>query len=597
MGRLRRLTPYIGREWRRLAVIGLLTVLSSLSAALQPWPLKVLIDYALGGAAVPAALVDALARLSLAPSPAVFIVLAAGASLALFLLTSLLSAGLSWTWAVAGQRMIRRLATDVFARMQRLALVFHQRHTTGDLLSRLTSDTWSVYKVANEVMLEPVQRLSTFAAVGVIAWQLHPRLAAVSLLTAPLMAVAAFVFGRPLKRRARLGREARARLVSFVQQTLSAIPVVQAFGTEPHNRRRYLELADDAVTLSQRTTLLVGSYGLVTGLITAMGTAVIIYVGGREVLAGSLSLGSFVLFVSYLRTMQNNASAVIKLYGKLKPLEAGIDRVVEVLEAPPEVSEASEPTDLPDPTAGIEIRLDGVTFGYAPRRPVLQDVSFGARPGETVALVGPTGSGKSTTLSLMLRFFDPWEGRVTLGGVDIREARLEEVRSRIAVVLQEPFLFPGSVGDNIACGRPDAGRDAIVAAARAANLAKFIEQAPEGLDTLVGEAGAMLSGGERQRVSIARAILRDAPVLLLDEPTSALDPRTETHVVDALHRLMAGRTTVVVAHRLSTIRHADRIVVLDRGRVTESGSHDDLLERQGTYWRLHARQTQEVTAS
>ena len=597
MGRLRRLAPYIAREWRRLAVIGLLTVLSSLTAALQPWPLKVLIDYALGGEAVPQTLVDVLARLSLPPSPAVFIFLAAGASAALFLLTSLFSAGLSWMWAVAGQRMIRRLATDVFARMQRLALVFHQRHTTGDLLSRLTSDTWSVYKVANEVMLEPVQRLSTFAAVGVVAWQLHPRLAAVSLLTAPLMAGAAFVFGRPLKRRARLGREARARLMSFVQQTLSAIPVVQAFGTEPENRRRYLELADDAVTLSQRTTLLVGSYGLVTGLITAAGTAVIIYVGGREVLAGALSVGSFVLFVAYLRTMQNNASAVIKLYGKLKPLEAGIERVVEVLEAPPEVSEPTSPRDLPPTSGELQVCLGGVTFGYTEGRSVLHDVSLSVRRGETLAIVGPTGSGKSTVLSLMLRFFDPWKGKVTFGGFDLRDLRLNELRSRIAVVLQEPFLFPGTVGDNIACGRPDASREAIAAAARAANLGRFIAEAPAGLDTMVGEAGAGLSGGERQRVSIARAILKDAPLLLLDEPTSALDTRTEADVVDALHRLMVGRTTVVVAHRLSTIRHADRIVVLDGGRVTESGSHDELLELRGMYWRLQAQQAPEAAAS
>lgn len=593
MSKYRRLIPYALRQWPTLLWIGALTVVSSCLTALQPWPLKILVDHALRQAELPSSLRSALSALALTATPGVLIVAAAAASLCIFGLNILLEVGLTWGWSSAGQRMVRSLASALFHRLQRLPLQFHHRNPVGDSLSRLTTDTWCVYKMTDGVLISPIQNVITLAVLGSVAWKLHAELAAYALLTAPLMAVATLYFGKRLKHRVRLGREAQSRLLSFVHQTLSSIPVVQAFAAETRNWQRFQNLAADAVALSQRGTLLMSSYGLVTGLITTAGTAIIIYVGGRQVLAGTLTVGSFLVFLAYLRNLQGTAESLLKLYGSLKPMEASMDRVLEVLEAQPdEVREAvgATPLALAPAGKGEPVCLENVTFGYEPDRPVLQDVTLEAKPGETVALVGPTGAGKSTLVSLIPRFFDPWRGRVTIAGTDVREVSLASLRAHIAMVLQEPFLFPGTIAENIGYGRLNATREEIVAAAQAASADAFIQQLPHSYDTAIGERGATLSGGERQRLAIARAILKDAPVLILDEPTSALDAQTEAWLLEALERLMAGRTTFIIAHRLSTIRRADRIAVLHLGRIVESGTHDDLLAAHGLYHRLHSLQ-------
>jgi ATP-binding cassette subfamily B protein/subfamily B ATP-binding cassette protein MsbA len=586
MSRYRRLLPYALRQWPLLLGIFGLTIGSSLLVALQPWPLKVLVDYALGTTPSPELLTDALSRLGWATTPAVLIVCAGVASLAVFALNSFLEVGLTWGWALAGRRMVRDLACDVFNRLQRLSFRYHQQHAVGDSLDRLTSDTWCVYTMTDGILISPVQKVITLGALGAVAWQLNAELAAYSLLTAPLMAWATLRFGNPLKQRARIGREARARLVSFVHQTLSSIPVVQTFATENRNWDRFHDLAADSVSISERSALLTSYYGLVTGLITVAGTAVIIYVGGRQVLAGALSVGSFLVFLAYLRNLQSTAEGLLRLYGILKPLEASIDRVIEVLQArDDEVCDRPDATPLPSPGKRSEghVRFEDVTFGYEPGRPVLQRVSLVAEPGETVALVGATGAGKTTLASLIPRFYDPWSGRITFNNQDLREVRLADLRSQIAYVFQEPFLLPLSAADNIAYGRPSATREEIISAARAANADRFIQQLPQGYDTLIGERGATLSGGERQRLAIARAMLKDAPVLILDEPTSALDADTEALILEALEQLMKGRTTFIIAHRLSTVRHANRILVLENGQIVEAGTHHELLDRAGTY--------------
>ena len=593
MHKYRRLIPYALRQWPGLLFIGAFTMLGSLVIALQPWPLKILVDCALGHTPAPGALRGLLDSFSLQPTPRVLIAAATLGSLGLFALNSFFDVGLTRAWSVVGQRMVHDLAIDLFCHMQRLPLRFHQNNPVGDSLSRLTTDTWCVYKLTDGVLISPAQKLLTLIAIGAVAWHLHAELAAYALVTVPLMTGATFFFGKRIKKRTHLGRQAQSRLMSFVHQTLSVIPVVQAFGTEGRNWRRYQNLAADAVTVSQRGTLLMSFYGLVTGLITVAGTGVIIFVGGRQVLLGKLSLGSFLVFIAYLRVLQGTAESLIKLYGSLKPLEASMDRVLEVLDAPlDEVRDIEKAKPLPATTGkrGRIVRFEDVTFGYDRERPVLSDVTLEAKPGETFALVGPTGAGKSTLVSLIPRFYDPWHGRVTMDGVDAREVRLAGLRSQIAVLLQETFLFPASVAENIAYGRLDATREDIIAAARDANADEFIRRLPAGYDTVIAERGASLSGGERQRLAIARALLKNAPVLILDEPTSALDAYTESLLLQALERLMAGRTTFIIAHRLSTIRRANQIALLDAGRIIETGTHDQLLAARGFYHRLHARQ-------
>lgn len=587
MRKYRRLIRYAAREWRALLIILVLTSLYSVTAALQPWPIKLLADYALG-AGPDAVHPDWLPHLTSTG----WILAGALLSLVLFLANSALDTGLTWAWSAAGQRMVYDLAADLFHRLQRLSLLFHSRRTVGDSLSRLTGDTWCVYTVTEGLLVSPLQNLLTLLTIGAMAWRMDPLLAMLTLAVAPLLGASAIAFGKPLKQRTRVSREAQARLLSFVHQTLGAVPMVQAFDTASHNTAQFTALAGQTVTVAQRQSIIKTAYEMVNGLTVTVGTGVVLFVGGRRVLAGELSIGSLLVFLGYLRSLHGACRGLMGLYGTLKSAEASLDRVNEILETGDEVPEAPDAQPLParHPGQGSTIRFENVTFGYTRGAPVLRDIALEARPGETVALVGASGAGKSTLVSMIPRLFDPWSGRILFDGLDVRQARLADVRARVAVVLQDPFLLPLPVSQNIAYGRPAATTAEIEAAARAANAHEFIAALPQGYATVVGERGASLSGGQRQRLAIARAFLMDAPVLILDEPTSALDAGTEALLIEALQRLQVGRTTFIIAHRLSTIRHAHRILLLDQGRVAEAGSHAELLARRGGYYRLCQRQ-------
>jgi ATP-binding cassette subfamily B protein/subfamily B ATP-binding cassette protein MsbA len=592
MRRFRSLIPYLVRQWPMLVVVLVLTGLSAAAGALQPWPMKLLVDYALSNAEVPSPLTASLTTISLAPTPMVLVLTAAVSSLVLYALNSALSVGLSLSWNLGGQRMVYDLAGELFARLQRLSLLFHSRRSVGDSLSRLTEDTWCIYTVADGLLMSPIQHVITLTVMICIGFALDPVLATLALAVAPLLALSSSFFGKRLKQRSKLGREAKSRLMSFVHQTLGAIPLVQTFGTESRNTKKFQELANDAVVLAQRGNLLGSSYGLVNGLITTTGIAVVLYVGGVRVLAGAIPLGTLLVFLAYVRRMQDASGGLFKIFTQLKAAEASVDRIMEVVESDDIIADPPHPVSLPDRSHRQRgrIRFENVSFGYQPSQPVLKGVTLEASPGEVVALVGPTGAGKSTLVSLIPRFFDPQEGQVTFDGVDLRNLKVADLRKQISIVLQEPFLMPFSVADNIAYGRPGASREEIVEAAIAAQADEFIRRLPESYDTVIGERGATLSGGERQRLAIARALLKDAPVLILDEPSSAIDVQTETSLIQAFQRLMEGRTTFIIAHRLSTIHHADRIAVLDHGRIVELGPHHELLEREGLYWQFHEHQ-------
>ena len=566
---------------------------------MQPWPLKILVDYALDAKSVPAVLSSGLALFSLHPTPTVLIMAAALAGLGLFVINSALEMALTCAWAIAGQRMIHHLAAELFYHLQRASLLFHNRRSVGDSLSRLTHDSWCVYTATEALLVAPAQHLFTLTAVAIVAWQLDPRLTLYSLAMAPVLAAIAVHFGRRLKQRERQHREVHSRLLSFVQQTLTAMPVVQAFATETINRHRFQNLSNDAVSATRRNVLAKNTFALVTGLTTTAGMATVLYAGGTRVLAGDLSVGSLLVFVAYLRSMQSAFQGLIRTYGSLKSAEASIDRVMEILDAPEVISSRAKAKSFPsgDRRARGAVAFERVTFGYRPNHPVLQQLSMTVRAGETIALVGRTGAGKTTLVSLIGRFFDPWTGRITMDGIDLCDLELADLRSNIALVLQQPFLLPATIAENIAYGRPGASREAIVAAAAAAQADAFIRALPNGYDSIIGERGATLSGGEQQRLAIARAFLKDAPILILDEPTAALDAAAEAAIVEALRQLTAGRTTIVIAHRLSTIRRADRIVVLEEGQIVESGSHRELMARQGPYHRFHSLQFFDVAAA
>ena len=588
MHKYRRLLQYARRQRFHFAAIFALTLATSALAALQPWPMALLADHVLGKVPLSPTLDSVFAFFALKPTPIVFLIIVVAGSFALFALNSAFEVALTQSWTIAGRRMVYDLTADLFARLQRRSLLYHSRKSVGDIMGTVTTDSWCVYRVFDAMLFSPGNALLTILWMIFLMSRLDMTLTLLALMSAPLMVGASFLIGKPLRMAARLKREIESRIQSHIQQTLTGIPVVQAFAQEEREQERFERFADSAIRAQQRSTLIGSLNSLGSGLIATLGTGTILWFGARHVLAGTLPIGGILVFLVYLNSLQAQMKIIAESYTAVQGLSASVDRVMEVLEAEPEITEKPNAPALP--RARGHVQLEKVTFGYEPPRAVLREVSLEVKPGETLALVGASGAGKTSLVNLIPRFFDPWQGRVLIDGQDARDVKLESLRSQVALVLQEPFLFPLSIAENIAFGRPAATREEIESAARAAEADDFIRRLPQGYDTVIGERGATLSGGERQRLSIARALLKDAPILILDEPTSALDAGTEQLILKALEGLMESRTTLIIAHRLSTVRRADRIVVLENGAIAESGTHAQLMSIGGLYEQLHSIQ-------
>jgi len=485
------------------------------------------------------------------------------------------------------ERVIAKLREDVFAHLVRLSPGFYTERRTGELTSRLSADL-AVLQTLMGTWMSELSRQTLFLVGGIVLLTLtHPRLTTTTLAVVPIVVGSAFFFGRRLRRASTGVQDRVADAMGMADEAFSQIRTVQSFVREAEETRRYHGLLSGVVVAAiNRARMRALLFGVV-GFVAFAGVVAVLWQGGRLVLEGALTPGALVSFLLYAITVAAAVGSLASLFGSYQEAVGAAQRVFELLAMQPTVAEPHQPTPLLKPVRGA-LSLEDVHFRYAPELPAaLADVSFTIAPGEVVALVGPSGAGKTTVASLIPRFWDVTSGRIALDGIDIRHLSFADLRGSIGLVPQEPALFSGTVRDNIAYSRPSASEADVLAAARAAHAIEFIERLPDGLDTLVGERGVKLSGGQRQRIALARVFLKDPALVVLDEATSSLDNESERLVEIAMEELLRGRSTLIIAHRLRTVRRADRVLVLDHGRVVESGTHEQLVVGGGVYGKLY----------
>jgi ATP-binding cassette, subfamily B, bacterial len=578
---LRYLRPY----WRIAAASVAATLVFVGIGLLTPWPMKILVDSVLGNEPLP----DIVRRsLTIGPDKLTMLIVTVTAGFVIALLAGLLNVLTTYLNTKLEIAMTLDFRSDLFQQAQRLSMAYHDQRRSGMVIYIINSLAGAAPSVVMSG-LPFAQNVLTLAGMLWVSYRLNATLALLSMSIVPFLYYSVGYYSRHIRQRLLTVKGMEGETLSIIHEAMMMLRVIVAFGREDHEHARFREQGQRALDARVDLTVRQTVFSLAVNATTAVGTALVLGYGAYLVLQKQLTIGQLLIVVAYIGSVYKPLEAISGTIGALQDQFVNLQMAFELLEKEPDIKDS--PGAVSIALARGRVQFEQVSFRYQGREGTLTDISFDAVPGEAIAIVGPTGAGKSTLVSLLPRFYDPYRGRVLLDGRDVKSLTLKSLRAQISIVLQEPLLFSSTIADNIRYGRLDATMDEIVAAATAANAHDFVAALPQGYDTPLGERGAQLSGGERQRIAVARAFLKNAPILILDEPTSSIDSRTEAVILDALERLMVGRTTFVVAHRLSTLRSVSRILVLNQGRIVEQGSHDALLARRGLYRQLHDVQT------
>lgn len=548
---------------------------------LKPWPLKIIIDNVLSDKPIEW---QALAGLSWQA----LLLRACFGLVLIYLFLGGLTLLNNYTTIRIGQLMVNDLRRDIYSHLQRLSLAFHSRRQVGDLLYRVTADTYAIQSLTMNGVFPIATAVVLLGGMFFVMLGIDWQLTLLALAVCPILFFCIALMSKKITLAATLARQQESEVYSVVQRAMSAMRIIQAFTKEEEEHRKFMAASGESLGASLRLYTLQTFYSGVINTVMAVGTAIVVWVAAMHVKTGQLSVGDIIVFTTYLASLYGPINTISQTWGLIQGAKAGVHRVFEILDVDRDIKEGSR--EFSPAGAQGEIAWEGVSFHYVPEQPVLRSIDLQVHRGQKVAIVGPTGVGKSTLLGLLPRFYDPQGGRILVDGVDVKEFQLKSLRRQISMVLQPPLVFPISVRDNIAYGRPEATLEEIIQAAQLARIHESIQRLPDGYETVVGEQGATLSEGERQRITIARAILRDAPILILDEPTSSVDAETEALIMEGLNRLVAGRTTFIIAHRLSTVRQADMILVLRSGEIVEHGTFEELIGRDGPFASLYRSQ-------
>jgi ATP-binding cassette, subfamily B, bacterial len=571
---IRRMSRHLGRFI--LAIAGV--ALGAAMEVLKPWPLKVVIDNVLSGKPIPLASLASLSRADL-------LIAACAGGVLIYFLTGILTVANNYISISIGQRMVNDLRGQLFDHLQRLSLGFHRRREIGDLMVRIVYDTFSIQTITMNGIFQILASTILLIGMFIVMIKIDVMMTLIALGVIPMLVLLIASVSGTIDRLATGARVKESALYTMAHRALASIHVVQAFTREAESYREFVRSSSESLGENLRLYTFQSIYAGGVSVVIAIGTALVMYFGALHVMSAQLTIGGLIIFNSYLASLYAPINQIFQTYGQVQGAKAGLRRCLELLAVDPDIKDRAGARALG--RARGEIEFQDVVFSYEAANPVLKGISFTARAGESIAIVGPSGAGKTTMASLAMRFYEPLSGTIRIDGRDLREVTLKSLRDNIAVVLQPPLVLGDTLRANIALGKPGAGDEEIRHAVEMARLDPVLAKLPRGFDEQVGQGGHSLSEGEAQRVTIARALLKDAPILIMDEPTSALDTETESLVLAAVQTAMQGRTTLVIAHRLSTIQNADRILVLRDGVIEEQGSFQELLSRGGFFSHLY----------